>query len=65
MMEMLSNGNDGLLLAGRLCVAILFVVSASSKFRREPAEIKVLTNLHIPAPGTAELIAGICESAAL
>jgi putative oxidoreductase len=59
---MLSNGNDWLLLSGRPCVALLFAVSAASKFRQEQAEIKALASLHVPAPGTAELIAGICES---
>jgi uncharacterized membrane protein YphA (DoxX/SURF4 family) len=35
--------------------------SPCCKFRREPAEIKVLANLHIPAPASAEVLVGVCE----
>jgi len=62
-MELLAGrGGDGLLLAGRCCLALVFAVSAVSKFRQTPAEIKVLANLHIPAPATVEVLVGICES---
>lgn len=50
------------MLAGRCGLAVVFAVSAWSKFRREPAEIKVLAHLHIPAPETAELLVGVCET---
>ena len=61
-MELSSNGIDWLLLSGRLCVAMLFAVSAASKLRQEPAEIKVLTNLHVSAPAAAEMITGVCAA---
>jgi putative oxidoreductase len=61
-MDLLSHGNDWVLLAGRLCLAAVFAVSAWSKFRQEPAEIKILASLHIPAPGLAELAVGVCEA---
>lgn len=62
-MELLAGwGGDGLLLAGRRCLAVIFAVSAVSKFRQTPAEIKVLANLHIPAPAAVEVLVGICES---
>jgi putative oxidoreductase len=61
-MDLLSHENDWVLLAGRLCLAAVFAVSAWSKFRQEPAEIKLLISLHIPAPGSAELAAGVCEA---
>lgn len=62
-MELLAGwGGDGLLLAGRCCLAVIFAVSAVSKFRQTPAEIKVLANLHIPAPAAVEVLVGICES---
>jgi hypothetical protein len=55
-MQFLSgSGNDYVLLIGRCCLAVVFGISALSKFRREPAEIKVLANLHIPAPASAEV----------
>ena len=52
-MQFLSgSGNDYALLIGRCCLAVVFGINALSKFRREPAEIKVLANLHIPAPAS-------------
>ena len=61
-MQFLSgSGNDYVLLIGRCCLAVVFGISALSKFRREPAEIKVLANLHIPAPASAEVLVGVCE----
>jgi uncharacterized membrane protein YphA (DoxX/SURF4 family) len=45
-------GNDYVLLIGRFCLAAVFAISALSKFRRDPTEIKVLANLHIPAPAS-------------
>jgi putative oxidoreductase len=59
-MEM-SYASDWLMLFGRLSLALLFAVSAWSKFRREPVEIKLLTSLHVPAPVVAEVAAGVCE----
>jgi putative oxidoreductase len=61
-MQLLSvPGNDYVLLIGRFCLAAVFVISALSKFRRDPTEIKVLANLHIPAPASAEVLVGVCE----
>jgi putative oxidoreductase len=53
---------DGLLFVGRCCPAAIFAVSASSKFRQVPAEVKLLANLHIPAPATVEVLVGVCEA---
>jgi putative oxidoreductase len=62
-MELLGNwSSDYLLIAGRCCLALVFAVSAASKFRQEPAEVKLLAHLHIPAPAATELIVGACES---
>ena len=62
-MPLLSEpGNDYALLIGRCCLAVVFGTSALSKFRRDPAEIKVLANLHIPAPASAEMLIGVCET---
>ena len=55
------SANDYVLLIGRCCLAVVFGISAISKFRREPAEIKVLANLHIPAPASVEVLVGVCE----
>ena len=55
-------GDDCLLLVGRCCLAAVFAVSASSKFRQVPAEVKMLANLHIPAPATVEVVVGVCEA---
>lgn len=54
--------SDGLLLVGRCCLAAVFAASASSKFRREPNEVKILANLHIPAPAKMEVLVGVCEA---
>jgi putative oxidoreductase len=54
-------GNDYVLLIGGFCLAAVFAISALSKFRRDPTEIKVLANLHIPAPASAEVLVGVCE----
>jgi putative oxidoreductase len=35
---------------------------ASSKFRQTPDEVKILSNLHVPAPATAELLVGVFET---
>jgi putative oxidoreductase len=61
MQSLLGSGNDYVLLIGRSCLAAVFGISALSKFRRDPAEIKVLANLHIPAPASAEVLVGVCE----
>ena len=53
--------NDYVLLIGRCCLAAVFAISALSKFRRDPTEVKVLANLHIPAPVSAEVLVGVCE----
>lgn len=61
-MQLLSeSGNDCVLLMGRCCLAVVFGISALSKFHREPAEIKVLANLHIPAQASVEVLVGVCE----
>jgi putative oxidoreductase len=61
-MQILSvPANDYVLLIGRCCLAAVFAVSALSKFRRDPAEVKVLANLHIPAPASVEMLVGVCE----
>jgi putative oxidoreductase len=52
--------NDYVLIIGRFCLAVVFAISALSKFRRDPTEIKVLANLHIPAPASAEVLVGVC-----
>jgi uncharacterized membrane protein YphA (DoxX/SURF4 family) len=61
MQSLLASGNDYVLLIGRSFLAAVFGISALSKFRRDPAEIKVLANLHIPAPASAEVLVGVCE----
>jgi putative oxidoreductase len=61
-MELSSDWIDGLILAGRCCLAVVFAVSALSKFRRPPAEIKILSGLHIPAPAAVEVLVGVCET---
>ena len=61
MQSLLASGNDYVLFIGRSCLAAVFGISALSKFRRDPAEIKVLANLHIPAPASAEVLVGVCE----
>jgi uncharacterized membrane protein YphA (DoxX/SURF4 family) len=60
MQSLLASGNDYVLFIGRSCLAAVFGISALSKFRN-PAEIKVLANLHIPAPASAEVLVGVCE----
>jgi putative oxidoreductase len=61
-MQLLSvPGNDYVLLIGRFCLAAVFAISALSKFRQDPTEIKVLANLHIPAPASAEVLVGVLE----
>jgi len=57
----LGSGGDGLLLLGRCGLSVVFAASAISKFRTNPAEVKVLANLHIPAPTTVKLVVGVCE----
>lgn len=57
-----SWANDYLLLLGRCFLALVFAVSASTKYRRSPDEIKILAGLHFPAPATAEVLVGICET---
>jgi hypothetical protein len=47
MQSLLGSGNDYVLL-----IAVL---------RRDPAQIKVLANLHIPAPASDEVLVGVCE----
>ena len=54
--------DDGLLFLGRCCLAMVFAASASSKFRRSPAEVKILANMHIPAPAKVEVLVGVCEA---
>ena len=61
MQSLLASGNDYFLLIGRCCLAVVFGISAISKFRREPAEIKLLANLHVPAPASVEVLVGVCE----
>jgi putative oxidoreductase len=61
MQSLLGSGNDYVLLIGRSCLAAVFGISALSKFRRDPAEIKMLANLHIPAPASAAVLVGVFE----
>lgn len=61
-MNFLANYGDCLLLIGRCCLAVVFAASASSKFRRAPAEVQVVANLHIPAPAAVLVLVGIFEA---
>jgi putative oxidoreductase len=54
-------GNDYALLVGRCLLAVVFAISAVSKLQRNPAELKVIASLHIPAPASVEVLVGICE----
>jgi putative oxidoreductase len=53
---------DWLFLLGRCALAVVFVFSAMTKLRLEPAEQKVLASLHIPAPALVEFSIGIFET---
>jgi putative oxidoreductase len=53
---------DLLLLAARFCLAAVFLVSAYTKFSAPLEEVKVIAQLHLPAPRMLERLAGFCES---
>jgi uncharacterized membrane protein YphA (DoxX/SURF4 family) len=55
-------GDGGLLVAGRRCLSVVFTVNASSKFPQMHDEVKILSNLHLPAPAMAELRVGVFET---
>jgi uncharacterized membrane protein YphA (DoxX/SURF4 family) len=58
----MGTSTDLLLLAARCCLATVFVASAYTKFLAPPEEIKVIAQLHLPAPKLLERLAGFCES---
>jgi putative oxidoreductase len=62
MISLTNAGVDWLLLAGRLCLAVVFAASAATKFERQPSEIQVVSNLHIPAPATLLVLIGAFET---
>lgn len=53
---------DCLLLVARCCLALVFAVSAVSKFRQASDEVAMLTDLRIPAPERVMGLIGVCES---
>jgi len=62
MISLTGTSIDLLLVVARLCLATVFVISAYAKFLAPPDEVKVIAQLHLPAPKVLERFAGICES---
>jgi len=58
-----SAGIDWLLLAGRVCLAVVFAASAYTKLERQSNEVQVIANLHMPVPATLLLLVGVFETA--
>ncbi len=52
-------------LAGRLLIGAMFVVSALDKFRLPAEEIRLIESLHLPAPRTLERATGVFEIVAV
>lgn len=55
------GGEDILLLIGRFMLAVMFAVSAFDKFRRDPAEMRQIAALGLPAPAILEWLTGLFE----
>ena len=63
MASLTSAGIDWLLLAGRICLAVVFAASAYTKLEREPREVQVIANLHMPVPAMLLVLVGVFETA--
>ncbi|WP_321967834.1 DoxX family protein [Burkholderia cepacia] len=59
----MTGNEDIVLIFARLLIAVMFVVSAFDKFRLDPAEMRQIASLHLPAPASIERLTGLFEIA--